>query len=74
MRPDGTHPELVYGSITPDVRYNYDRGWPRRQCFRDPVPIARDYILVSHAPATSRKPLAMLRDPARIAGTARADP
>ena len=100
MRPDGTHPELVYGnntrncslngrevpgtseicatlishfgdfngpialvdvrrgrfnpqsavSITPDVRYNYDRGWPRVRCFRDPVPISRDYILVSHAP------------------------
>ena len=100
MRPDGTHPELIYGnntrncavngrqvpgtteisctlishfgdfngpvalvdvakgrfnpraatSITPDVRYTYDRGWPRRECFRDPVPVARDYFLVSHAP------------------------
>ncbi|MBL7133967.1 MAG: hypothetical protein ISS78_07715, partial [Phycisphaerae bacterium] len=37
-------------SITPEVKYNYDRGWPRRECFRDPVPVARDYFLVSHAP------------------------
>ena len=100
IRPDGTHPELIYGndtrncsvngrqvpgtseisctlishfgdfngpialvdiakgrfnpraaaSITPEVKYNYDRGWPRRECFRDPVPVARDYFLVSHAP------------------------
>ncbi len=101
IRPDGTHPELIYGNntkncclngrevpgteeicctlishfgdfngpialidttkgrsnpaaavnITPDVRYNFDRGWPQARCFRDPVPISRDYILVSHAPA-----------------------
>jgi hypothetical protein len=25
-------------------------SWARRECFRDPVPIARDYFLVSHAP------------------------
>ena len=24
--------------------------WPAEECFRDPVPIARDYFLVSHAP------------------------
>ncbi|MHC4198775.1 MAG: discoidin domain-containing protein, partial [Planctomycetota bacterium] len=98
IRPDGTHPELIYGNntrncciggrqvpgtseilctlishfgdlngpvalvdlargrfdpgaaaiITPDVSYNYDRGWPRRMCFRDPVPVSRDHFLVSH--------------------------
>ena len=26
-------------------------NWPRYECFRDPVPISRDYFLVSHAPA-----------------------
>jgi len=101
IRPDGTHPELVYGNdtkncmlngrevpgtqeicctlishfgdfngpvalvdlakgrfnpeaitnITPDVRYNYDQGWPSTLCFRDPIPLSRDYFLVSHAPA-----------------------
>jgi hypothetical protein len=100
MRPDGTHPELLYGnntkncllngrevpgttelcatlishfgdfngpialidaaqgrsnfeaavSITPDLRYQFDQGWPRQRCFRDPLPLSRDYILVSHAP------------------------
>jgi hypothetical protein len=101
IRPDGTHPELLYGndtrnccmngcevpeteeisavlishfgdfngpvglidrrkgkfnpdavtSITPDVPYRYDAGWPARRCFRDPLPIGRDYFLVSHAPS-----------------------
>ncbi|MGD0896856.1 MAG: discoidin domain-containing protein [Thermoguttaceae bacterium] len=100
IRPDGAHPELIYGnntknclmngrevpgtsevcatlishfgdfngpialvdtakgrsnfdaavSITPDVRYNFDHGWPKARCFRDPVPLSRDCILVSHAP------------------------
>ena len=100
IRPDGTHPELVYGNntknccmngrevpgtreicctlishfgdfngpialvdvtkgrfnpdaptiITPDRRFGYDRGWPRTDCFRDPVPISRDHVLLSHAP------------------------
>ncbi|MCP4758380.1 MAG: discoidin domain-containing protein [Fuerstiella sp.] len=100
-RPDGTHPELVFGNntpncyingrevpgtkeicctlfshggdhngpiglidaahgpsntsavtnITPDVTPHYNMSWPRYECFRDPTPIARDYVLVSHAPA-----------------------
>jgi len=100
IRPDGTHPELVFGnntrncyangrevpgtseicctlishggdlngpialidlgkgrfnpnaitSITPDVRPHYHMSWARRECFRDPVPLSRDYILCSHAP------------------------
>ena len=100
IRPDGTHPELIYGndtrncyangrqvpgtseicctlvshggdlngpialldmtkgpfnpsairSITPDVAPHYHMSWARTECFRDPVPISRDYILCSHAP------------------------
>ncbi|MBI2929258.1 MAG: discoidin domain-containing protein, partial [Verrucomicrobia bacterium] len=100
VRPDGTHPELVFGNntrncymngrevpgtselcatlishggdlngpialidlgrgrfnpeaitnITPDSPPHYNMNWAQRQCFRDPVPIARDYFLVSHAP------------------------
>jgi hypothetical protein len=100
IRPDGTHPELIFGNntrhcyvnarevpgteelcatlishggdlngpigliapqqgrfnpeavtnITPDSRPHYNMNWARQQCFRDPVPIARDYFLVSHAP------------------------
>lgn len=100
IRPDGTHPELVFGNntpncyinghevpdspeivctlfshggdhngpigliqrtlspfdsqavtnITPDVTPHYNMNWPRFECFRDPVPISRDYFLVSHAP------------------------
>jgi hypothetical protein len=38
-------------NITPDIKPHYNMSWPRYQCFRDPVPIARDYFLVSHAPA-----------------------
>lgn len=38
-------------SITPDIPPQYDMNWIRAECFRDPAPIARDYILVSHAPA-----------------------
>ena len=38
-------------NITPDVRPRYHMDWARTVCFRDPVPISRDYILVSHAPA-----------------------
>ena len=101
IRPDGSHPELIFGNntpncylngrevpgtrelcctlishggdlngpigladldrgrfapeavtnITPDVRPHYNMSWARQECFRDPVPIARDYFLVSHAPA-----------------------
>ena len=100
IRPDGTHPELIFGnntpncyangrqvpgtaeisctlvshggdlngpialidptkgrsnpaavrSITPDVPAQYHMSWIRNQCFRDPVPVSRDYFLCSHAP------------------------
>jgi hypothetical protein len=100
IRPDGTHPELIYGNntlncyvnarevpdtsevcctlishggdlngpialidltqgrfnpaaisnITPDSNPQYHMTWAQRECFRDPVPIARDFFLVSHAP------------------------
>ncbi|UCG46286.1 MAG: hypothetical protein JSU94_12350 [Phycisphaerales bacterium] len=100
IRPDGAHPELIFGNntlncyangrevpgtgeilctlvshggdlngpialidvakgrfnpqaitnITPDVKPHYHMSWARQQCFRDPVPIGRDYILCSHAP------------------------
>jgi len=100
IRPDGTHPELVFGntiiqpngyangrevpgtsevcctlvshfgdingpialldlskgrfnpqaikSLTPEVPW--PGMWPAEECFRDPVPLARDYFLCSHAP------------------------
>jgi hypothetical protein len=101
IRPDGSHPELIFGNntrncymnarevpgtselcctlishggdlngpiglvdiskgpfdataitnITPDVAPHYHMSWARRECFRDPVPVARDYYLVSHAPS-----------------------
>lgn len=103
VRPDGTHPELIFGNntpncyingrevpdsreilctlfshggdhngplglidmassnhpsdtnavtnITPDTRPHYNMSWPRHECWRDPVPITRDYFLASHAPA-----------------------
>ncbi|MCP4450318.1 MAG: discoidin domain-containing protein [Planctomycetes bacterium] len=38
-------------SITPDIVPQYDMSWLRAECFRDPMPVARDYFLVSHAPA-----------------------
>jgi hypothetical protein len=38
-------------NITPDVRPQYDMSWLRQECFRDPIPVSRDYFLVSHAPA-----------------------
>jgi hypothetical protein len=100
IRPDGTHPELIFGNntpncyangreipgsseilctlvshggdlngpialidvakgrfntqaitnITPDVKPHYHMSWAKQQCFRDPVPISRDYFLCSHAP------------------------
>ncbi|HNU30506.1 MAG TPA: discoidin domain-containing protein [Sedimentisphaerales bacterium] len=100
IRPDGAHPELIFGNdtlncyangrevpdsreilctlvshggdlngpialidvakgrfnpaaitnITPDVAPHYHMSWARQQCFRDPVPISRDYYLCSHAP------------------------
>lgn len=102
-RPDGTHPELIFGNntpncyinarevpgtheilctlfshggdhngplglidlaksrspfdiqaitnITPDTTPHYNMNWPRSQCWRDPVPVTRDYFIASHAPA-----------------------
>ncbi len=100
IRPDGAHPELIFGNntlncyanghqvpgtdeicctlvshggdlngpvalinpakgrfnpaaikkITPDVPAQYHMSWIRKECFRDPVPISRDYFLCSHAP------------------------
>ena len=38
-------------NITPDVTPRYNMNWPRQECFRDPVPVSRDYFLASHAPA-----------------------
>jgi hypothetical protein len=35
-------------SLTPEVPW--PGMWPGTECFRDPVPIARDYLLCSHAP------------------------
>ena len=35
-------------SITPEVPW--PGMWPEEECFRDPVPVARDYVLCSHAP------------------------
>lgn len=43
------NPEAVT-NITPDSKPHYNMNWARQQCFRDPVPVARDYFLVSHAP------------------------
>lgn len=103
IRPDGTHPELVFGNnmpncfiagreipgtnellctifshggdhngplglidlgratgpsdpdailnLTPDSTPHYNMKWPRHECWRDPVPVSRDYFLASHAPA-----------------------
>ena len=35
-------------SLTPEVPW--PGMWPIEECFRDPVPLARDYFLCSHAP------------------------
>ena len=101
IRPDGAHPELIFGNntrncyangrevpgtseilctlvshggdlngplalidplkgrfnpaavrtITPDARAHYHMSWARTECFRDPVPLSRDYYLCSHAAA-----------------------
>lgn len=102
IRPDGTHPELVFGNntihayangrevpgtteiccilachagdlngpvalvdvgkgrynpeainiLTPEVKpaIGMSGSWPRTRCFRDPIPVSRDYILCSHSP------------------------
>ena len=41
------NPEAI-ASLTPEVPW--PGSWPREECFRDPVPVARDYFLCSHAP------------------------
>ncbi len=41
------NPEAIH-CVTPEVPW--PGYWPREECFRDPVPIARDYFLCSHAP------------------------
>lgn len=38
-------------NITPDTTPHYNMSWPRSECWRDPVPVSRDYFLASHAPA-----------------------
>lgn len=38
-------------NITPDTVPRYDMNWPRNECWRDPVPVTREYFLASHAPA-----------------------
>ena len=43
MNPAAIH------SITPEVPW--PGMWPATECFRDPVPLSRDYFLCSHAPA-----------------------
>lgn len=50
-RARGPFDTAAITNITPDVRPHYNMSWPRYECFRDPVPVARDYFLVSHAPA-----------------------
>lgn len=41
------NPEAIT-SLTPEVPW--PGMWPREECFRDPVPVDRDYVLCSHAP------------------------
>lgn len=47
----GPYDPTAITTITPDIVPQYDMNWLRAECFRDPIPIARDYVLVSHAPA-----------------------
>jgi hypothetical protein len=52
IAPDrGPFDPLAITNITPDVAPHYNMNWARHECFRDPTPISRDYMLVSHAPA-----------------------
>jgi hypothetical protein len=44
-----SNPDLVT-NITPDSFPHFHMSWAARECFRDPVPLSRDYILCSHAP------------------------
>jgi len=41
------NPKAIH-TLTPEVPR--PGMWPRTECFRDPVPLARDYFLCSHAP------------------------
>ncbi len=50
-RAQGPFDTSAITNITPDIKPHYNMSWPRYECFRDPVPVARDYFLVSHAPA-----------------------
>ncbi|MCL5099051.1 MAG: discoidin domain-containing protein [Candidatus Omnitrophica bacterium] len=47
----GPFNDAAITSITPDVRPHYHMDWARAVCFRDPIPLSRDYVLASHAPA-----------------------
>jgi len=49
-RQGRSNPDAIK-SITPDVAPHYNMNWARQHCFRDPVPVSRDYFLCSHAPA-----------------------
>ncbi|MHB8899121.1 MAG: HzsA-related protein [Thermoguttaceae bacterium] len=44
-----SNPEAIH-ILTPDSPFYTHMTWARRECFRDPVPISRDYVLCSHAP------------------------
>lgn len=45
--PKGRFNPAAITSITPEVPW--PGMWPRTECFRDPYPISRDLLLVSHA-------------------------
>jgi hypothetical protein len=49
LRKGRFHPQAAR-SITPDVPAHTHMSWARAKCFRDPVPVAGDYFLCSHAP------------------------
>jgi len=50
-RADGPSDPNAILNLTPDTTPRYNMNWPRYECWRDPVPISRDYFLASHAPA-----------------------
>jgi hypothetical protein len=50
-RASGPSDTNAVSNITPDTTPHYNMNWPRYECWRDPVPITRDYFLASHAPA-----------------------
>jgi len=50
VRKGRFNPEAIT-NITPDVKAHYHMSWARKECFRDPVPVSRDHVLCSHAPA-----------------------